>query len=126
MRIPFTNYHILITKIGDVEYEAKRNKYFLTALTKHSIATYMLEGNKIPAIKTLRAYGKEYGHEWGFKEAKDYVEANFKFVHWKDQPEYVKLSGPKIPEGHDHTGEVNEEYDSSLEDDEYGVEHNKG
>ena len=71
MKIPFTNYHIIITIIPD--------KYYIKPI-KNQLARYMLQGYIVKAVRLLKEYGKENNYDWSLREAKDFVEANFKYI----------------------------------------------
>lgn len=75
MKIPFTNLHIHINIIP--------GKYYIQPIKKQ-LTEEMLNGNMVMAVKLLKAYGSKYGYTWSLKEAKEYVEANFKFKSKQD------------------------------------------
>lgn len=112
IKIPFTKaWYISITQdIGDLY---RNDKYLLPEPLKNRMAKSMLEGEKIPPIKALREHGQLYGHSWGLKEAKDYVEENFKYIPYYEQPGYVDPLEKSI---NDYTNETNDREEDDEDD----------
>jgi len=73
MKIPFSKIHITFIHI-----ELVPDKYYIKPIKKQ-LKKLMAAGHKIQAIKVLRDFSKENGHQLTLRECKDFVEDTFPY-----------------------------------------------